>query len=265
MSLVTSSSRSTGSTAEGGLLSTMSHLPSQPSRYEVTGVRGDYLAWPLAALDSAEGGPQGGQGEGEDREPDEAFGYPQGGGRGGEQAGDAAGQQAEGADGDERGLVPQEQGHGRQVDQGDPGPGQRALHQPGQAVAEQQGQAALGDAEGHRGQGGRVQVGDVGAVHADHAGRVAGPGDQRGGGGGAAGQHQRGDAASWQRSPGPGDAEQVGDEPAGREVDPAEPGWPVLANTVLANTVQAEPEPVGGSDQAGGEGSRRRSEPADKL
>ena len=75
----------------------------------------------------------------------------------------------------ERGLVPEEQGHRGQVDQGHGRPGQRAPHQPGQPGPQEQREADLGDTEGDGGQRGRVQVRDRGPVHAHHAGRIPGP------------------------------------------------------------------------------------------
>ncbi len=134
----------------------------------------------------AEHQPQAGQDSREDGQPGQPFGHPAGTDRRGEQAGHPAEQQARRADRDERGLVPQEQRHRRQVDHGHAGPRQRSAHPPRQPVAQQQRQPALGDPEGHGGHRGRVQVRDGGSVHADHAGRVSGPGDERGGRGGAA-------------------------------------------------------------------------------
>ncbi len=55
---------------------------------------------------------------------------------------------------------------------------------------QQQREPGLGDAEGHHGECGRVQVGDVGAVDADHAGRVPGEQHQRRGGRDPAGEQQ---------------------------------------------------------------------------
>src|ERR1700749_4144126 len=76
----------------------------------------------------------------------------------------------------------------------------------------------------------------MGPVHTDHAGRVPGPGDQRSSGGGAAGQHQRGDLAAAQRAQRPGDAEQGRDEPAGRLTQPPQeaPDTPNLSRSATA-------------------------------
>ena len=150
--------------------------------------------------------------------------------------------------------MPEEQGHRGQVDQGHGGPGQRAAHQPGQPGPQQQREADLGHAEGDGGQCGRVQVRDRGPVHAHHARRIAGPGDQHRGARAAGGEHDGRDLPAAQRPARPRDPEQVGDQPAGSDVDPAEP----------AGSAEAEPGQVCRGDNGGGDERGRGAEPADQ-
>ena len=103
-----------------------------------------------------------------------------------------------------------------------------------------------GDAEGHRGQGGRVQVRDVPRRStADHARRVPGPADERA----PWRRHRSTSMSAGIRPPRnaplcPRDAEQVRDQPAYRnDVDPAEPG---------VTAAEAEPHQVDGGDHGGG-------------
>jgi hypothetical protein len=148
--------------------------------------------------------------------------------------------------------VPEEQGHRRQVDGGDRRPGGRSAHPPRQRFPQEQRQAGLGDAERHDGEGRRVQVRDGGAVDADHAGRVPGPQDECRGGRGTTGEHQGRPPAPGERTPGPGDAEQVGDQPARYHVDPAGPG----------RAAEVEPDRVRGGDDDQRERGGEHAEPA---
>ena len=125
----------------------------------------------------------------------------------------------------------------------------RASHGP-----QQQHQADLGHPEGDGGQRGRVQVGDAGPVHAHHAGRVASPADQRRRRARAPGQQGSGYLPAVQRPARPGDPEHVGDQPAGPDVDPADP----------AGSAEAEPGQVHRGDHGGGDERGRGAEPADQ-
>jgi hypothetical protein len=148
--------------------------------------------------------------------------------------------------------VPEEQGHRRQVDRGDRRPGKRAAHPSGQWFPQEQRQAGLGDAERDDGERGRIQVRDGGAVDTDHAGRVPGPQDQCRSGRGATGEQQGRPRAAGEGAPGPGDAEQVGDQPARHHVAPADPG----------RAAEVEPDRVrGGDDDQRGRGGEH-AEPA---
>jgi hypothetical protein len=143
----------------------------------------------------------------------------------------------QGAQGDreEGGLVPEEQRHGGQVGRGGRRPCYRAAHPPGQAIPQQHGEADLGDAEGDDRQGRRAQVRDPRAVHAHHAGRVASPQEERSGRCNATGEQHGRNLAVLEGASCPGDSDQVRDQPAGQDIDPAGPRW----------AVEAEPHQVG--------------------
>lgn len=145
---------------------------------ETTPVRGGSGCSPPAALFVVpERGPAHQQGQGEHREPEQPGDHPA----------DAVGhgvqtrqrltgdQQRARRDDDHRCLVPEEDGHRRQVHQRHRRPRGGPAQRPAQGPEQQQGRPALRQAEGDGGEARWVQVGDPAARNADHGGRIARP------------------------------------------------------------------------------------------